>query len=507
MQKENNEIESNYCINILENNQKSLNINIEKDKNELNDLLLEALVLDLSKNLKKEETNQISQNPFPYFSQINQINIPLIQLCDYIPEDKFIFYCKECIKNIKNWSNFGKIYLKKIFSQINTQNIFDYRTKLKEPFKSIFTDFILTILSKECKLKDDKEDEIQCNLDLCPEDQFKKTTITEIEFLNKKKKRDEEINDKDMDKDIKNEDKKKDKNNKKDKKNKKLENANIKEKSIIKENRDEIELDRDDINYIELINLIIEGKGTIELIELTQKSPITKREIIEYMNKKCLLSCLSKLFLDVTSKNFAEKSLASEITSFLSNPKNKIFFIEMNSEFYSYTLYNGIILLNKNMYTLLKSEKKEKNLCGKCLILLSMFHEMTYMLSCRVMGRIKYSSFFKCRRDCNEEVGEYFEELLLGRKKRHRYSKGNKIAFITINLIPMKNVRYINNLKNYELNYNRFRNAFIKLYKSNPVGGKEKENIEYIKFYKNNINSHISKNTKEFFFPFKKKMF
>ena len=159
------------------------------------------------------------------------------------------------------------------------------------------------------------------------------------------------------------------------------------------------------------------------------------------------------------------------------------------------------------MYISLKSEKKEKNLCGKSLILLSMFHEMTYMLSCRVMGRIKYSSFFKYRRDCNEEVGEYFEELLLGRKKRYRYSKGNKIAFTTINLIPLKNVRYINNIKNYELNYNRFRNAFVKLHKSNPVGGKEKENVEYIKFYKNNINSHISKNTSEFFFPFKRKMF
>ena len=123
--------------------------------------------------------------------------------------------------------------------------------------------------------------------------------------------------------------------------------------SIFENNKDEIELDRDDILYIELINLIIEGKGSIELIELTIKSPITKREIIEYANKKSFLSCLSKLFLDVTSKNYEEKSLASEITSFLSNPKNKIYFIDMNLEFYSYTLYNGTILLNKNIYILL----------------------------------------------------------------------------------------------------------------------------------------------------------
>ena len=214
---------------------------------------------------------------------------------------------------------------------------------------------------------------------------------------------------------------------------------------------------------------------------------------------------MSKLFLDVTSKNFAEKSIASEITSFLSNPRNKIYFIDMNQEFYSYTLYNGTILLNKNIYALLKSEKREKNICGKGLLLLSMFHEISYMISCRVIGRINYSSFFKCRRDSNEEVGEYFEELLFGRKKRHRYSKGNKIAFTTINLIPIKNVRYIINLKNYELNYIRFKNAFFKLYKLNSAEGKE--NIDYIKFNKNNINSHISKNTNEFFFPYKKKMF
>ena len=496
--KEKENEENNLNFDVVENGRNIMNVNVESDKNELNDLLLDSLILDFSKNNNKKE--EIQQNSFPIFQQINNIKNQIIQLCDFIPEEKFIIYCKECIKDIKNWSNYGKIYLKKIFSKINTQNIFYYRTKLKEPFKSIFTDFILTVLSKENKLKDDKEDEIPCNLNLCPEDQFKKTTITEIEFLNKKKKRDEI----DYDKEEKENKKMKDKDkNKFDKDNKENKNRI----SIFENNKDEIELDRDDILYIELINLIIEGKGSIELIELTIKSPITKREIIEYANKKSFLSCLSKLFLDVTSKNFEEKSLASEITSFLSNPKNKIYFIDMNLDFYSYTLYNGTILLNKNIYILLTSKKKEKNICGKGLLLLSMFHEITYMLSCRVIGRINYSSFFKCRRDSNEEVGEYFEELFLGRKKRHRYSKGNKIAYTTINLIPIKNVRYLINIKNYGLNYIRFKNAFIKLYKSNLVGGKEKENIEYIKFYKNNINSHLSKNTNEFFFPFKKKLF
>lgn len=483
--------EANLNFNVIENDKIILNTSIEIDKNELNDLLLEALVLDLSKKNKKEEPNKI-ENPFPTMRQINIFSNQIIQLCDNIPEEKFLAYCKESINDIKNWSNYAKIYLKKIFSKINTQNIFYYRTKLKEPYKSIFTDFILTVLSKEYKLKDDKEDEIPYNLNLCPEEQFKKTTITEIEFLNKKKKREKE---EEYDKKVK----------EKRKEKKRLDKEYNNQISILNKNNDELELDRDDILYIELINLIIESKGSIELIELTTKSPITKREIIEYTNKKCILSCLSKLFLDVTSKNFAEKSIASEITSFLSNPRNKIYFIDMNQEFYSYTLYNGTILLNKNIYTLLKSEKREKNICGKGLLLLSMFHEISYMISCRVIGRINYSSFFKCRRDSNEEVGEYFEELLFGRKKRHRYSKGNKIAFTTINLIPTKNVRYIINLKNYELNYIRFKNAFFKLYKLNSAEGKE--NIDYIKFNKNNINSHISKNTNEFFFPYKKKMF
>jgi len=102
LEKENKETESNLCINVVENDKKILVTNKETDKNELNDLLLDALVLDLSANTKKEEVNKISESPFPLFPQINQINNHLIQLCDKIPEEKFICYCKECIKNIKN---------------------------------------------------------------------------------------------------------------------------------------------------------------------------------------------------------------------------------------------------------------------------------------------------------------------------------------------------------------------------------------------------------------------
>lgn len=494
-EKENNEQQSNN-ISLDENEeekkiQKQI-INIPKD--ELKDLLNDALIIDKNQtDIPKVETPQNLINNFPLMPIMNPINNYVIQLCDRVPEDKFINYSKECIKNIKKWSPFGKNYLKAILDRIKSINIFSYRNSLKEPFKTLITDYILFILSHEGKLKDENEDEIPCNLTLCPEDQFKKTTIQEQEFLKHKKKREIEESQKKLEEAKKNE---KSKDKKKDK-TKKNEKTNDEEK---------IELDRDDICIIELINNIIRNKGTIELVELTSKSPITRREMVDYMNKKCLLSCFSKLFLDVTSKNFAEKSLATEITSFLCNPKNKIYFVEMNEQLYSFTLYDGTIFLNKNMYDLMVSDKKERNLFGKAKILLTMFHEMTYMLSTRVMGRIKYLSFFKCRRDCIEEVGEYLEELLLGRKKRHRYSKGNKIAFTTVNLLPIKNIRYINNLKNYELNYNRFRNAFVKLHKTNPIGGKDKEYVEYMKYYKNNINSILSKNTSEFFFPFRRKM-
>ena len=430
---------------------------------------------------------------------MNPINNFVIQLGDRVPENSFINYSKECIKIIKKWAPFSKNYLKEILERINTKNIFSYRLTLKEPFKTLITDYILSIISKENKLKDETEDEIPCNLTLCPEDQFKKTTATVQEFLNRKKKREKKEEEDENEKE--NEDKSKKKGKNKNKKEKKI------EENEDDNNEDKFYLDRDDICFIELINSIIANKGSLDLIDFTSKSPITRKEMINYMNKKCLLSCYSKLFLDVTSKNFAENSLAKEISSFLGNPRNRIYFIEMNEQLYSFTLYDGTMFLNKTMYDLMKSDKKDRNLFGRSQILLTMFHEMTYMLSTRVMGRIKYLSFFKCRKDSIEEVGEYLEELLLGRKKRYRYSKGCKIAFTTVNLLPIKNVRYINNLKNYDLNYIRFKNAFVKLHKSNPVGGKDKEYIEYMKYYKLNINSKLSKNTSEFFFPFKRKMF
>ena len=455
---------------------------IIENPNELKELLKESLNIEPNLRDIKDDNLKNQINPFPLKPILNPINNYIIQLCDRIPEINFINYSKECIKAIKNWAPFGKNYLKEILGRIKSKNIFSYRLSLKEPFKTLLTDYILTIISRESKLKDENEDEIPCNLSLCPEDQFKKTPVPAQEFLNRKKKREKDMNDEHGEKE----------NNKKIKK---------------KQDNEKIELDRDDICFIEIINSLIRNKGSIELIELTSKSPITRREIVEYMNKKCILSCYSKLFLDVTSKNFAEKSLASEITSFLCNPKNKIYFIQMNELFYSFMLYDGTIFLNKNIYNLMISDKKEKSLFGRSKILLTMFHEMSYMLSTRVIGRIKYISFFKCRRDSIEEVGEYLEELLLGRKKRFRYSKGNKIAYTTVNLIPLKNARYINNVKNYELNYIRFKNAFVKLHQTSLVGGKEKEYIDYMKFYKNNINSNLSKNTSELFFPFKRKMF
>ena len=88
-EKENEEYNLNF--NIIENDKKILNTNVESDKNELNDLLLDSLVLDFSKNKNEKETQQ---NTFPNLQQINNIKNQIIQLCDYIPEEKFITYCK-----------------------------------------------------------------------------------------------------------------------------------------------------------------------------------------------------------------------------------------------------------------------------------------------------------------------------------------------------------------------------------------------------------------------------
>ena len=77
-------------------------------------------------------------------------NVPF-QLGDEVDDEKFFRYVKECIKNIKaEWNEYSKLYLKTIINKFRkTTNIFTYRRYLKEPFKSILTDFIFYILTKK----------------------------------------------------------------------------------------------------------------------------------------------------------------------------------------------------------------------------------------------------------------------------------------------------------------------------------------------------------------------
>ena len=95
------------------------------------------------------------QNPNPDSNTEDQSPIPF-QIGDEINDEKFYTYVKECIKKIKtNWNEYSKQYLKNIIAKFRkTQNIFTYRRYLKEPFKTILTDFLLYIMTKD-NLKDE----------------------------------------------------------------------------------------------------------------------------------------------------------------------------------------------------------------------------------------------------------------------------------------------------------------------------------------------------------------
>ena len=256
-----------------------------------------------------------------------------------------------------------------------------------------------------------------------------------------------------------------------------------------------------------MINLFSRNKSNSNtIIELNEKSPMNRKDLMEYFNKKCLLSCYSKLLLDMTGKNFNEKSICSEIKTFINNPRNKIYFVSMNELMPSFMFYDGTIFLNKKIYDLMKSKIKEKIQFGKCQLLLSIFHEMANLLAFKIMGAVKIYSFFKSRKDITEEVGEYFEEILLGRKKRQRVTQGKKITYTTMNVFSLKNAKYINNLKNYPVNYTRFNKAFLKIYKENPISSKDVENETCMKYQKTNFNTPLAKNKIEFFFPFRRKL-
>jgi len=103
----------------------------------------EAMVLNENNENKNSETVPEENDP-PYPSG------------EDMDDAKFYTSVKECITNIKNnWNNESKQCLKNIIAKFQkTENIFTYRRYLKEPFKSMLTNFLLYIMTRK-NLKDE----------------------------------------------------------------------------------------------------------------------------------------------------------------------------------------------------------------------------------------------------------------------------------------------------------------------------------------------------------------
>jgi hypothetical protein len=130
--------QDNHLIMIFENEIK------DQISNEEEIQILNSLNEAIEFQSQPQEEKTEDQSPIPF------------QIGDEINDEKFYTYVKECIKKIKtNWNEYSKQYLKNIIAKFRkTQNIFTYRRYLKEPFKTILTDFLLYIMSKD-NLKDE----------------------------------------------------------------------------------------------------------------------------------------------------------------------------------------------------------------------------------------------------------------------------------------------------------------------------------------------------------------
>ena len=543
------------------------------------------------------------------------MNVPF-QLGDEVDDEKFYVYVKECIRIIKSeWNEYSKLYLKKIINTFRkTKNIFTYRRYLKEPFKSILTDFILYILTKKNKKPDEEilkigeaivdkswpvslivkdknvveeeqppkpvvmlgkkvrrkgtyeeysssqnesqensinnnnenkdgnngNENIQNNQLSLEEDNNNNCNNGEIEInTNGVKDNTDEDNDENYGvgkkygiEEIKNkiEQKEKEEQKNNENKNEKKENENKvnenkeeeeeeegddgenKENNEIKDNEintnananeEEIKLDKTYTAIIDIFNYSAQR----QCVELKENAPITKRSLLEYLPKKTIVSCFSTLLLDITGKSLEFHSISTEMSSFCKNIKRKIYFIDMDESYYSFTLYNGSLIINKKFFDLM-NDKKDKIQFGMCFFLLSVFHEMAFLLAIKLIKNLNFSIYYKNRKDIIETLGEHFEEILLGRKKRQREIKGKKIFYTTFGLLPLKNVKYITNYKNYIVEYNRFRRSFVKLHNDTPITTGDKIDINFIKYEKNDLNytkinlkEGVYNNTKKFPFP------
>ena len=65
--------------------------------------------------------------------------------------------------------------------------------------------------------------------------------------------------------------------------------------------------------------------------------------------------------------------------------------------------------------------------------------------------------------------------------------KGKKRFHTTFSQLPMKNVRYINNFKYYNDDYNRFRKNFELMYNDFHMNSGDKPNNYFFKYEKNDL--------------------
>ena len=534
---------------------------LEDFKNKQDNHLIMIFENEIKDQVSNEEEIQILnslneaiefQSPGP-FPEEDQSPIPF-QVGDEINDEKFYTYVKECIKKIKNdWNEYSKQYLKNIIAKFRkTQNIFTYRRYLKEPFKSILTDFLLYIMTKNnlkeedilklaepiidkswpvsviVKDKDTKEEKKE-NKDNSDDNN------NSDQMVGKKRKRkgtyqdysssSSDDNDDEKEKDKKKEDSKDDnkeninKENKDDNdkdnnlgKDKKYElNEGKKDKEGKEENKEsdkmeeeeeeisekgvkhvyveqnlkegEIKLDKEYTSIIDIFNFSAQR----QCIELGSDAPITKYNLNDYLPQKTIVSCFVTVLSDTTGKEVDPKQIKEELLSFIKNSERKIYFIDMDESRYSFTLYNGSLVVNKKFFDLMNG-KKDKIQFGVCYFLLSIFHEMGFLLAVKLIHKLNLRKYYKNRRDIIETVGEHLEESLLGRKKRMREIGGRKIYYTTFGLLPLKNVKYIANYKIYIIEFNRCRRQFVKMHNENPITMQHKNFVDYIKYEKNDLN-------------------
>ena len=504
-----------------------------------------------------QEEKTEDQSPIPF------------QIGDEINDEKFYTYVKECIKKIKtNWNEYSKQYLKNIIAKFRkTQNIFTYRRYLKEPFKTILTDFLLYIMSKdnlkdedilklaepiidkswsvsvivkdnntkEEKKENNDENSNENNEQLIGKKKKRKGTYQDYSSSssdsddekeenddkknNKEKNDDKDINNNNLGPNKKyeiNEDKKEVKEDKEDKEEKeeskeseKMEEEEENEHGVkhvcIEQNlkEGEIKLDKEYTSIIDIFNYSAQR----QCIELGSEAPITKYNLIDFLPQKTMVSCYETLIEDITGKKVDSRQIKEELSFFCKNSKRKIYFLDMDENIYSFTLYNGSLIINKKFLDLMKS-KKDKIQFGMCYFLLSVFHEMAFLLVVKLINKLNIRKYYTNRKDIIETVGINLEENLLGRKKRMREIGGRKIYYTTFGLLPLKNVKYIANYKNYIIEFNRFRRQFVKMHNENPITMQHKMYVDYIKYEKNDLNYNkinlkdtLYNNTKKFPFP------